>query len=48
LIKYALLVELRQNLATNKADYGKMIRETEAFSPEAEAILKETLIELTS
>jgi hypothetical protein len=22
------LVELRQNLATNKADYGKMIRET--------------------
>jgi F-type H+-transporting ATPase subunit alpha len=42
------LVELRQNLATNKADYGKMIRETEAFSPEAEAILKETLIELTS
>jgi hypothetical protein len=28
------LVELRQNLATNKADYGKMIRETEAFSPE--------------
>jgi len=42
------LVELRQNLATNKANYGKMIRETEAFSPEAEAILKETLIELTS
>jgi hypothetical protein len=32
LIKYAFLVELRQNLATNKADYGKMIRET-TFSP---------------
>lgn len=42
------LVELRQNLATNKPNYGQMIRETEAFSPEAEAILKETLIELTS
>jgi hypothetical protein len=26
--------------SNNKADYGKMIRETEAFSPEAEAILK--------
>jgi F-type H+-transporting ATPase subunit alpha len=42
------LVELRQNLATNKANYGQMIRETEAFSLEAETILKETLIELTS
>lgn len=36
------LVELRQNLATNKPNYGQMIRETETFSPEAEAILKET------
>jgi hypothetical protein len=35
LIKYALLSRITPNLATNKADYGKMIRETEAFSPEA-------------
>jgi hypothetical protein len=35
LIKYALLSRITQK-ATNKADYGKMIRETEAFSPEAE------------
>jgi hypothetical protein len=40
LISAPVLVELRQNLATNKANYTKMIRETEAFSP-AETILKE-------
>jgi hypothetical protein len=38
-IKYTssapVLVELRQNLRTNKANYVQMIRETEAFSPES-------------
>jgi hypothetical protein len=41
LIKYALLSRITPKFEATNTDYGKMIRETEAFSPEAEAILKE-------
>lgn len=40
------LVELRQYLTTNKPQYGAILRETEAFSEEAETLLKEGLTEL--
>jgi F-type H+-transporting ATPase subunit alpha len=41
------LVELRQYLASSKPKYGQILRDTETFTPEAESILKEALVELT-
>lgn len=43
----AFLVELRQYLASSKPKYGQILRDTEAFTDEAESILKEALVELT-
>nr|YP_636267.1 ATP synthase CF1 alpha subunit [Tupiella akineta]Q3ZJ00.1 RecName: Full=ATP synthase subunit alpha, chloroplastic; AltName: Full=ATP synthase F1 sector subunit alpha; AltName: Full=F-ATPase subunit alpha [Tupiella akineta]AAV80689.1 CF1 alpha subunit of ATP synthase [Tupiella akineta] len=43
----AFLVELRQYLASSKPKYGQILRDTEAFTEEAESILKEALVELT-
>jgi F-type H+-transporting ATPase subunit alpha len=40
------LVELRQYLNANKPKYGEILRETQAFSEEAETLLKEGLTEL--
>jgi F-type H+-transporting ATPase subunit alpha len=42
----SFLVELRQYLSTNKPKYGEIIRETNAFNEEAEALLKEGLTDL--
>lgn len=42
----SFLVELRQYLVTSKPKYGEILRETEAFSEEAETLLKEGLTEL--
>lgn len=42
------LTELRQYLQTHKPDYGRILRETEVFSDEAEALLQEGLAELLS
>ena len=40
------LVELRQYLNANKPKYGEILRDTEAFSEEAETLLQEGLTEL--
>ena len=42
------LTELRQYLHTHKPQYAEMVRQTQAFSDEAEALLKEGLAELLS
>ena len=40
------LVELRQYLNANKPQYGEILRETQAFTEDAETLLKEGLTEL--
>jgi F-type H+/Na+-transporting ATPase subunit alpha len=42
----SFLIELRQYLVTSKPKYGEIIRETQAFTDEAETLLKDGLTEL--
>lgn len=41
------LVGLRQFLATSKPEYGKILSETQTFTPEAENLLKEAIVSYT-
>jgi F-type H+/Na+-transporting ATPase subunit alpha len=43
----AFLTGLRQHLASKKARYGQILRETNALTPEAETLLKEAIAEYT-
>jgi F-type H+/Na+-transporting ATPase subunit alpha len=43
----SFLIGLRQYLATSKAKYGEIIRETKTFTEEAQNLLKEALVEFT-
>src|SRR6056300_125609 len=42
------LIGLRDYLNTSKPKFGEMVRETKAFSPDAEALLKEAIAEYTA
>lgn len=43
----SFLVGLRQYLVTNKSKYGEIIQSTNTFTDEAQALLKEALVEFT-
>jgi len=42
----AFVTQLRSNLKNSKPQYGEIVRDTKAFTPEAEAMVKETIAAL--